>query len=225
MEYDDTITVVTGLLNQMFVERLISAYKDVKHKMVSTWRSSNRELLRQLLENGFIIVLSQEPATRTMVRVTATSRAAVLKAQELGFKYICRSRTDIFPENHLKFLDVTRDLYKEKITVLSGVNLCDHIYYFDHIVCGSVENMLLFYTLKGTVPLLPTPEISLLQNYAGEKIVSKEEVKKHLNISKAICLKEGIEIIWYRPKDYPFPRTIPFSKLISEYCVAFFSFD
>lgn len=40
------------------------------------------------------------------------------------------------------------------------------------------------------------------------------------------CIESNIEIIWYRPYDcISFPRTIPYTNLISEYCNAPFIYN
>jgi len=61
MEYDDTITIISGLLNDLFIENLILSYKTVKHKMITTWNNMDIQFIEILQEHGFIIVLSDYP--------------------------------------------------------------------------------------------------------------------------------------------------------------------
>lgn len=222
----DTITVITGLVKDVYINDLIESYKDIRNKLLSTWKDTNSEVLHKFEQNGFLIVVSERPILDNSVNYqTVLAQNGILKARELGFQYVCRSRTDVFPQNHLVFLEKTRELYKENITVLCGVELF-HIHYFlDIIVCGKIENMLLFFCgvkQKGDT----NPERFWLDNYAKEPIHTKEDVKRHLNFANKICKENNIEIIWYRPYDcISFPRTIPYTKVISEYCNAYFVFE
>ena len=228
MQYDDTITIITGILTPLFVEELIESYKEVKHKMVSTWKDSNRIFIEELKSNGFKVVLSESPnhgssANNQIVCVHNGIRAAM----SLGYKYICRSRTDIFPKNHIKFLEVIRDLYMEKVTVLCGVSLFNTNFYLDVIMCGSTEQLLVVFSrLQEPNKVYKNPELYFLENYAKRVIETQEDVKKYLNFAKDKCIESNIEIIWYRPYDcISFPRTIPYTNLISEYCNAPFIYN
>ena len=155
----------------------------------------------------------------------------ILKAMELEYKYVCRSRSDIFPENHLKFLEITRHLYQDKIMALCGVELnCNRLlsYYLDVILCGNIENMFTYFKnpAYNRKSYFRNTEQILLENYANADIHTREDVKLYMNFCKDICISEIVEIIWYRPDDWcVYYRTIPFTKLISEYCSAHFVYN
>jgi hypothetical protein len=130
----------------------------------------------------------------------------------------------VFPRNHLKFLDVTRKLYVEKLTVLCGVAINDYNYYLDIVVCGKLEDMLLFFN-GYKEPDDYRVEMFWLDQYANKRLTTKEEIKEWLTFAKQTCIEHDIEIIWYRPSDIPFPRTIPYTKVLAEYCNAFFVYE
>jgi len=231
MQYADTITIITGILTPLYVEKLIESYKGVKHKIVSTWKPSTHSykiLLHDLKSNGFKIVLSDYPKYRSGINYQIVCLQNGIKmAIELGYKYVCRSRTDIFPVNHIKFLEVTRDLYMEKLTALCGVSLPSKDFFLDIIMCGSCEQIsALWSKLEEPTTHYKNAELFLLENYAKCNIETQEDVKKYISFSKNRCIESNIEIIWYRPDGiHFFPTTSPYVKLISEYCNAPFVYD
>ena len=230
MEYDDTITIISGLLNDLFVEKLIESYKNIKHKMITTWNNTDIKFIEILKENGFIIVLSDYPIERNTINYQVICmRNGILKAIELNYKYVCRSRTDIFTENHLKFLQVTRNLYEDKIMSLCGVELNElTIYYLDVILVGSIARMFKYYEKDDefSKSYFRNCEQIMIENYANKDIRSREDIKQYMNFCKNICSRENIEIIWYRPHDWVnYNRSIPYMKLIGEYCNGFFVYE
>jgi hypothetical protein len=235
MEYDDTITIISGLLNDLFVEKLIESYKNVKHKMITTWNNTDIKFIEILKENGFIIVLSDYiqdiKYQNTMNHQSVCMRNGILNAIDLNYKYVCRSRTDIFPQDHLKFLNVTRELYQDKLMTLCGLELYAEgvltTYYLEVIICGNIENLLKYYDKNDHLPNSSrNSEQIMIENYTNKHIHTSEDIKNYMNFCKSICIKENIEIIWYRPYDWvDYNRSIPFTKLVSEYCNAFFVYE
>jgi hypothetical protein len=233
MEYDDTITIISGLLNDLFIEKLISSYKTVKHKMITTWNNTDIKFIEILQENGFFIVLSEYPIEKNTINFQSICmRNGILKAMELNYKYVCRSRTDIFPENHVKFLQVTRNLYQDKIMSLCGVELYMNnellTYYLDVILVGNIACMFKYYEKDDECSknYFRNCEQIMIENYANKNIISKEDIKQYMNFCKEVCSKENIEIIWYKPADWAdYYRSIPYMKLIREYCNAFFTYE
>jgi len=159
-------------------------------------------------------------------------RNGILKAIELNYKYVCRTRTDIFPENHLKFLQVTRNLYEYKIMSLCGVELYMNnellTYYLDVILVGSIARMFKYYEKDDEFgkSYFRNCEQIMIENYANKDIRSREDIKQYMNFCKNICSRENIEIIWYKPAEWvDYCRSIPYMKLIGEYCNSFFVYE
>lgn len=232
LEYDDTITIISGIIKEEFVVNLINSYKYVKHKLISTWDDTENKLLEELKNNGFKIILSNENDIENKCSTNYqcfTIKHGILEAIKLGFKYVCRSRTDIFPTNHLKFLHLTRELYKEKITVLYGVEQgIEHgiepsiIYYLDLIMCGTINDMLMCFNEQKESNDNAIPELFFLRNYCKNSInkneYTKEEIKKYFNFAHTICIDNNIEILWY--KMIFINKRQPYRKLVSEYYFA-----
>ena len=64
MSMQDTIILITGQLNSLFTERLIETYKNVDHKIISTWDNTKKELIDNLEKNRFIVVLNDDKAIK-----------------------------------------------------------------------------------------------------------------------------------------------------------------
>lgn len=232
LEYDDTITVISGIIKEEFVVNLINSYKYVKNKLISTWDDTEIKLLEELKNNGFKIILSNENDIKFKCSTNyqcVTINNGIIEAIKLGFKYVCRSRTDIFLTNHLKFLHLTRELYKEKITVLYGIEQGiehgvkpDLIYYSDLIMCGTIHDMLISFNKQKEFNDNAIPEIFFLKNYSKSSInkneYTKEEIKKYFNFVHTICIDNNIEILWY--KTIFINKRQPYRKLVSEYYFA-----
>jgi len=219
VEYDDTITIISGIIKEEFVVNLINSYKYVRHKLISTWDDTENKLLEELKNNGFKIILSNENDIENKCSTNYqcfTIKHGILEAIKLGFKYVCRSRTDIFPTNHLKFLHLTRDLYKEKITVLHGIKYDNIIYYLDVIMCGTINDMLMCFNEQKESNDNAITELFFLRNYCKEYIKTKKDIKKYINFAYKICIDNDIEIIWYKQFLYN-NKYQSYIKLISEY--------
>jgi len=216
--YDKTIVIITGQLNFMFVDNLLESYKDVTHKMVSTWADQDEELLNILSLNNFNILRNDYPSyiNSTNVQIHST-RMGLLEAQRLGFKYICHTRTDVFPLNYRDFLDSCAHLYTEKPSVLCGIPT--NVYFMDILVAGPIDKMLQFYNKLQERGDTRGPETYLLEEYLGKRNLTKDAVKSSLNICLNVCRQRGIEFIWVRPAWWAIGcRTIPMMKVIAEYC-------
>ena len=99
---DNTIVVITGLINVFFVDNLIKSYKNTNNKLISTWYDQDKDLIELLILNNFKIVLNDYPKHKnsTNVQIYATNKGSQ-EAKKLGYKYICHTRSDVFPLNYL----------------------------------------------------------------------------------------------------------------------------
>ena len=230
-EYDDTVTIISGLVESIHIDYLIDAYKYLKHKILSTYSDTDGKILDAFKTNGFTIVLSDPlPDEENKICLGAARQVihienGIKKALELGYKYVCRSRTDVFPQSHRKFLHLTRDLYKEKLTSICGVNLDALNFYLDIIVCGTIENISGLFNKKRPLSYNKNTELWFLENYCNHPIDSADDVKKYINFVANICRDNDIEIIWYRPNDNYFCTiSAPFVKLINNYSIEKFAY-
>lgn len=226
MEYDDTVTIITGKLIEICIDHLISSYINVKHKIISTWKDEDSSLLELLSSNGFTIVLNEYPEYKNTYNYQILCiRAGLLKAQEMGFKYAVRSRTDIFPNNQLKFIDITRHLYNEKITVIAGIkgDYPNDDCILDLIISGHINEMLNFYSKLQLQNDSRSPEQFLLETYFNQAKIKINLLNTKLNSCLNLCRENKIEFTWYRILRYNgIGLSFPFMKIIKEYCAASF---
>jgi hypothetical protein len=231
IEYPDTVTIITGLIDSVDHNKmLIESYKNIKNKIISTWKTTSTDLIKQLEEAGFIIVLNNQPEIivnkyplQNPNYQLKTIYNALIKAGDLGYKYICRMRTDVFPTNHLLFLDVTRDLYQDKLTVICGCDLGLGPFYLDIQVSGYLPEMVkMFNKLKSLDDKRPS-EIYIIEEYTKKTNLSNADIKLYLNYCLDRCINNNIEMIWFHPNEgVNYQRTVPYMKVINEYCKAFF---
>jgi hypothetical protein len=226
MEYDDTVTIITGKLIERCIDHLICSYINVKHKIISTWKDQDSLLIEDLSKNGFTIILNDYPEHKNTVNYQITCiRAGLLKAQEMGFKYAVRSRTDIFPNNQLKFIDITRNLYNEKITVIGGIKgeYPNDDCILDLIVSGHINEMLIVYEKIQLPNDSRSPEQFLLETYFNQDKIKINLLNTKLNSCLNLCKENKIEFTWYRILRYnSIGLSFPYMKIIKEYCAASF---
>jgi len=218
------------------METLIHCYKDINNKIISTWHDTDVAVLTKFKNNGFKVILCEAPhiqfackdnlaigqANQTVHALYGCNLAA-----ELGFKYVCRMRTDVFPNNHKLFLHSIRKLYTDKMTVICGYDLkCFGTpFYLDIMVCGSVNSMEKFYNSAQLKTDSRITEKFWLESYAKNTDLSKDKIKEIFHFCIDICVENGIEFIWYRPTEkvaFQYPRSIPYTKVIAELGKAYF---
>lgn len=221
----DTIILITGQLNKEFTERLIICYENITHKMVSAWKNTDSTLIKKLKEHNFIVLLNDDLSLKNDQhkhnRQLLPIRNGLIEAEKRGYKYVLKSRTDIFSKDFKKLLDTTRDLYAEKLMAINGIytNTCG-AYFLDVLVCGTIENMLKMFIIKEPHNKRAY-ELYLLECYLQRKFskLKKDEVKEHMTFCLEVCKQNDIEFVWYRDKKWKTPkRTIPDMKIIKEYC-------
>ncbi|MAP67646.1 MAG: hypothetical protein CMF80_08120 [Candidatus Marinimicrobia bacterium] len=221
----DTIILITGQLNSLFTERLIETYKNVHHKIISTWDNTKKELIDNLENNNFIVVLNNDEAIKNCM-ITHKHNSQIMciktgieKAKELGYKNVLKLRTDIFSTDMERFVEINKNLYLDKIMTICGIETkMAGIYFLDIIIAGPVDKLLSMFVLKN--PRDRTPfETYLLRNYTKKRKVSQEEMHTFFSFALSNCIENNIELTWYRDAKWKTPkRTIPDMKIIEEYC-------
>jgi hypothetical protein len=215
---DETIVVITGLINELFVDNLIKSYKNTNNKLISTWYDQDKDLIELLRINNFKIVLNFYPKhiNSTNVQIYSAHRGTQ-EAKKLGYKYVCHTRTDVFPLNYIEFLTRCQELYTQKLMIISGIPT--HVLFLQILTAGPINEILKFYNKLQEPHDTRFPEIYLMETYLGKKDLTKEDIKTHFNICLNLCRKYDIEFIWVRPPWWGIGcRTIPMMKVINEYC-------
>ena len=211
------ITVITGILKPISVIHLVQAYSHTQHKLISTWKDEDPNLLNILDKSGFIIVLSEKPANMTSYNAQAvTAIAGIIKAEQLGFTHVCRTRTDVFPSNHEYFLHCTYNLYSSKVMAICGI----FDWFLDIIMVGPINKMIKAFSHLQVPGDDSCPEQIIIDNLYDGTCNEKGDKRSILNFCLPICKEKGLEIIWYRPPKWKNRiRSIPYMKVVNEYCI------
>lgn len=204
---EDTCIVITGVIDSSYIEPLLEMYKDIPNKIISTWKDQPH--INTFTENGFIVVLNDYPSYRNCTNYqTVNIRQGCLKAEELGFKYIIRMRTDLICNNMKAFILSTKEMYKEKITVLCGIQTTV-FYYVDFFVSGPVKEMLKFFNKEQKNEDKRFVEQYWMEEYFGKSNVTFDEFKQRINVCLTIVKNNNIEMELISKN---------WGKIISKYC-------
>lgn len=97
-----TALVIQGpiLMDENFTIETIRIYKKTFENhliIISTWEDTDQRIIRQLNQEGVIVVLSKKPAFNGPLNINLqieSSKAGILKAKEMGAEFVYKSRTD-----------------------------------------------------------------------------------------------------------------------------------
>lgn len=131
--------------------------------IVSTWDDESEELILELKNEGAVIVKSKKPDKSGTLNINyqlVSSLAGVLKAQELGYEYVAKTRTDqrirktyvfdslihlvnMFPANNTEML-------KKRIIVLPTFfgNMFTPYFISDFFYFGTTEDLKLLFSIE-----------------------------------------------------------------------------
>ncbi len=214
------------------VEQYLSMYPDC-WIIVSTWKMQDTEIIDKLEKIGAIVVLSDMPDSAGNLNVNyqiVNSRAGIIKAKELGAKYICKTRTDqllcrphLF-DNLIGMLEMfpveTNNFSKQRLVCLS-MNYGNLFYpYFmsDFFYFGDVDEMIRLFdcpldtrerftmdkdsTRRDYSVLMYAPEVYLLRNYFESLGIKTEcTVKQYWeSVKKYLICIDNQYIDLYWPK-------------------------
>jgi len=213
----ELVILITGIINNNLIDKLIETYKDINNKIISIYEDTDANIISKLEINNFKVYLNKEDKQTNLPQLTCIVNG-IKYAKELGYKYVLRSRTDISSSDFLIYLNKIEHLYKEKITVICGINYYS-IYILDIIVCGNINELSLFYKLQTDLNDKRYIENFLLETYYDKSGITKEDIKSKINFSLDICKANNIEFYWYRNNNWKNSRvSIPYMKVINEYC-------
>jgi len=191
-EMNDTCFLITGLLIDRFIPKLLYTYENIPNKIFSTWKDQDPNLLNILRENKFTIVLNEYPSNRVSRNYQNTNGYnGCLKALELGFKYVIRIRTDLFINNCILFKNTINHLFRDKICLL-GWYTHNNGYILDHFHCGPVEKLLKLYLPQIEVSDLRFSEKFFQEEYCGKNDLTFEESRDYFNYCIELLYKNKI---------------------------------
>ncbi len=216
--------LVTGKIYPECLHQFIECYKHTTTlKFASIWDNEDTIYIQQLIDTGFIIIQNDIKQQEKFVPqfIPIVNGLNFIKEHHSNIEFVLRTRFDILSFDFDRYLEHTYHLYKEKITVLSGIHT-NTVYFLQIIETGSIHEMLKLYGLQ-SIHDKRFPEQFLLENYTNKSCLTRNEIKNVMHFSLDICVKHKIEFIWIRPAQWKSPiRTIPDMKVINEYCRDYF---
>jgi hypothetical protein len=157
-DINDVCIIITGKIIPVYINEIINTYKNIKNKIISTWIDQDSSLINTLYENGFIIVLNNYPERNATFNFQFTQmKYGILKAKELGFKYVLKFRTDTYIKNfyyeddNIKLIKEIYSLNNENIPsnielnnnndkLLQFINCTKHLYNKITFISGELCN-------------------------------------------------------------------------------------
>ena len=189
---DDTCVVITGILRDEFIQPLINMYKEVPHKIISTWKDQPH--IDELKNNGFIIRLNDYPSYRNCTNYqTVNIREGCLLAKSLSFSYVIRMRTDLICNDVFKFMGCIKHLYKEKITVLGFIQT-SLLYIIDFFVAGPTNEILLVFNEEQKEGDRRFVEQYWMEEYFNKKDLTFSDLKERLFSCLQVLKENNIEM-------------------------------
>jgi len=213
----NTVILVTGLVTPVYINDIIESHKNIDNKIISIWENTLPRHIEMLQANNFNVYLNKMEEEKTSNNLQLVPIVnGLLYAQKLGYKYVLRTRTDVFSTDYKKYLEKTEHLYKEKITAFCGIET-DVIYFLQICESGNINDMLKMYTLQTGNDRRFTEKF-LLENYCNKTNLTRDDIRKNMHFSIDICRQNNIEFYWYRDKRWHiYNRSNPYMKVVSEY--------
>lgn len=212
----NTFLVITGLIKEEYIQYLISSYKDVNHKIISTWYNQDKKLIKYLEDNNFIIVLDDYPLNNTSTNYQCRAiHNGCLKAKELGANYIIRMRTDVSSYNTISFINLLEEEFfpKDKLISFCGLETNDGIYFYDLMVAGKVNQMIDFYKHYQYFGDNRYNEKFLIESSINKSISSREDIRQLLNFCGSRCRDKNIHFYFNKYR----------YDVINDYCNRYYS--
>ena len=213
-----TCILVTGQIFDGYFYKLIEQYKDIEYKIASIWENERAEYIETLKKNNFLVVLNKISDQAFSVPQFIPIVNGLSFCQKNNFEFVLRTRFDILSRDYLKYLENTKHLYKDKISVISGIHT-SNIYFVDFIVVGKTNEMCKFYNLQmlGDKRFI---EQFCIEKYSGKNNLTREDIRKIFHFTLPVCKENNIEYFFHRPGGGWINSflTAPDMKVISDYC-------
>jgi hypothetical protein len=207
----------TGKIYSSCINDLVEQTKTLQNKFASVWDNEDSNYIQLLIDNNFTIIKTEVAQQKYFNAQFIPIVNGITYLKEHGFEYVLRTRFDVVSRDYSKYIDIIKNKYPEKITVISGIQT-DTIYFLQIIESGKIDDMCRFYTLQD-INDSRYPEKFLIESYTNKINLTRDEIKDIFNFSLDTCIENSIEFIWYRTEGWRTPlRTIPDMKVINEYC-------
>lgn len=156
-DFSDTAIILQGpaATKDNFTLNTVKMYKkyyDGIRIIVSTWKDAQAEIVESMRTEGADVILNEYPAVNPEGNLNyqlKTSLAGVLRAKELGVKYVVKTRTDQRYYNPCA-IPMLQGMYREgKLIFLGGIFNSYYgrpFYISDFFAYGSVEELEILYS-------------------------------------------------------------------------------
>lgn len=212
-----TVILIAGKIYPEYFNNFLEQYKDIENKIASIWDNEDEFYVNLLILHKFNVIKTnikfQESYTAQFIPIYN----GIKIAKQNGYDIILRTRFDVLSYDYKKYLEKTEYLYRDKITVICGIQTST-IYFLDLITIGPIDKMYLMYLLQYKNDNR-YPEQFLMETYSNKTNLKKHDILDIFHFSLDICIENNIEFIWYRPDCWKREGiTIPDMKVINEYC-------
>lgn len=198
---NDTCYVITGLIHKEYLKLLIESYKDIKHKIVSTWYDQDEKSLNKLRENNFLVVQDNYPKNNKQTNYQSKAiYNGCLKAKELGFKYVIRMRTDIICNKSVEFVNLLKTQYfpKNKMVSFCGIETQDGVYFYDVMIAGKIDEVTDFFKNEQSMDDNRYIEKYLLEMKLNKTNITRDDVVSIFNFCYKSCEKSAIYFLFLK---------------------------
>lgn len=155
-DFRNTAIVIQGpiILKDNFTINTVKMYKQYYNNVkiiISSWKDTEREMVRRLEKEGAYVVLNEYPKFNGYGNINyqiASTVSGIKEAQKLGAHYIMKTRADQRLYNPCALALLMGAYQNGKIVMLGGIaNSCyaRSFYISDFITFGSVDDMLILY--------------------------------------------------------------------------------
>ena len=214
----NTAILFTGKILPESFSELVELTKNITYKVASIWENENTQYIETLIANNFTIIKNDLNQQKLFTCQFIPIVNGLKWIKDNGFDYVLRTRFDVITSDYIKYLEIIKELNADKITVLSGIETGNEIYFLDIITYGNIKNMSRFYMFQ-SVDDGRYIEKYLLENYSNKLNLTRNNINEILNFSLKACIDNNIEFIWYRPHSWSSPLvTTPRMRVINEYC-------
>jgi hypothetical protein len=190
------------LYNDDFTNKIIEKYSCIKNNcVISTWSNENYSLIQKLNSCGFKVLVDDQPEFTGNHNCNLQTKSSINGINYLsGFSHILRMRTDLIPNDVIKFVDVLSKITKDKIILLCWIDGSDINYFADFFTFGPIDSSKRFWNVqqdKSESEMFT--EQYLCYKYTGIKYPKYLDIKDLFSFSINELHNENIELNWIKP--------------------------
>lgn len=200
--------VITGIVEEYFLERMIKQYENCAYaKIVSTWNYTNKNIITKLIENGFIVILSDFPENYFKCSVNYQHYSTLMginycENSNENYTHVFRMRADMICSDINKLLNVYESIYEENkiIFVMKffvGYEKCSYL--IDYAYFGSLSQV-----KKYTITIQIQNDSRFPEQFAQEECFGTSDceiINNHVIYSYTHLIEAGVDFSFLK-KEY-----------------------